>query len=175
MKRVGNALILASFFFSFSCVQRTPVGPAEAFIHVETIFRSTRCQTQSPAPRALWIDSDTELKQWWESIHRQRLGGTSASVPHVDFNADGLLLVHMGRQPTGGYALELAAPRCPVKKEIAAVVVNWRHPAPGAAVTQAITAPCLLLKVPRGTFRAIQIIDQHGRVRATAEMPKKAS
>ncbi len=58
----------------------------------------------------------------------------------------------MGRQPTGGYALELAEPPCLAVDDRLSIYVNWITPADGAAVTQMVTAPCMLLKFPRVTI-----------------------
>ena len=97
---------------------------------------------------------------------RLPLGGNrDASSYPWDPSVDGLLLIQMGAQMTGGYAIELAAPVAKVRKAVATIRVNWIEPEPGRMVTQAITAPCILLKIPKKGIDQIVVIDQHGCVR----------
>jgi hypothetical protein len=75
------------------------------------------------------------------------------------------VLVGMGLKPTGGYRLELAEPCMSVAEGVARLRLEWREPPADAMVTQALTYPCIALKVPRRDYREIRIEDQAGDVR----------
>lgn len=171
MKRLWMVLILTPTLFSFGCLQGGQIGATDATMKVEAIYHSTNCPSNQIEPHVLWIDSPSELQRLWKNLHRNRLGGSLSSMPEVDFSAQGIVVVHMGQQTTGGYAIELADSMCHIKNEIASVTINWKSPASGAAVIQMITAPCILLKLQKGDFHSIQVIDQNGRLRATVDIP----
>jgi len=114
------------------------------------------------APSASWIGSSQGLRTVWRRIH-----GTRRPPPVIDFRNDGVVLVSMGRRPTGGYRLALAGGFLPVNKGSATLRVNWITPSPGHVRARVISRPCLLLRVPRGGYREIRVVDRHGRVRAT--------
>lgn len=171
MEHLRTVLILAStLFFPFGCLNGGSPGATDATVAIQAMHRTSFCPSNPIEPHALWIDSPAGLQQLWENMHRLSLGGQSANMPEVDFGIDGLLMVHMGQQRTGGYAIELADPKGRVKNGIVSVTVAWISPAPDAVVTQMITAPCILLKLQKRDFSSIQVIDQHGRVRVSVDV-----
>ncbi len=169
MKHVWAVVFtLILMLLASGCRHHDSMG-AKVFV-VESVYRATHCLSNSIEAHALWVDSLAELQRLWENRYRSRLGGSPLAIPEVDFNTQGLLWIHMGQQSTGGYALALADPICRVKNEIASVSVNWISPASDAMVTQVITSPCILLKLPKGPFHSIQVIDQDGRVRLSEKL-----
>ena len=86
-------------------------------------------------------------------------GELGAAAPAADFEGAAVLLVSSGQQPTAGHAVELAAPRAPVKGGVALVQVALRAPAPGAAAAQVITSPCLVLALPRAGLAEVKVAD----------------
>jgi hypothetical protein len=161
-------LTLTSMLFPSGCQHHGSAGGADAIIEVESIYHSTNCLPDQIEPQAFWVASPAELQKLWKNIHHSRLG-VPPVLPEVNFNTHGILLVHMGQQRTGGYALELAEPLCRVKNGIVSVAVNWISPEPGTVASQAITSPCILLRLPKGDFRAIAVIDQNGTTRVVVE------
>jgi hypothetical protein len=170
MQPLRMVLIWASTLFSVACLQGGPIGATDATVEVEAIYHATQCPSTPIEPHGSWIDSPVGLGQLWNHLHRLSLGGRSLASPEVDFSVDGLLLVHMGQQRTGGYAIELADPIAQVKDGIASVLVDWITPLPDTVVTQMITAPCILLKLQKSDFSSIQVIDQDGRVRVVVDV-----
>jgi hypothetical protein len=143
----------------------------QAAITAETLYRSIDCLTDRTDPHARWLDSPQQWRQFWETQHQHHVEGKPPAMPKVDFASQGVLLIHMGRQPTGGYALELADPPCRVVDETLSIYVNWTLPPVGTAVIQMITAPCMLLKLSKGNYRSIEIVDQSGGVKASVDIP----
>ena len=87
-------------------------------------------------------------------------------TPIVDFTQNGVLLLSMGQQRTGGYAIRLIDEAMHVAGGSAEIKVRWQEPDPGMMVAQVITHPCVFIKVPRGEYRIVRAIDQNNKVRA---------
>lgn len=170
MNHTCTFFILVATLFSLGCLHGGETDASNATLRIEVIYRSASCPTDNKQAHALWIDSPAELQRQWKNLHGHMLGGASSSTPEMDVGLEGFILVHMGQQRTGGYAIDLADPVVRVKDGFASISVDWVSPAMGDVVTQALTAPCILLKLKTGDFHAIQIIDQNGRVRATADV-----
>ena len=75
------------------------------------------------------------------------LGTTDRPAPEVNFATRAVLVVFQGRQPTGGYSIEVAE----IRRDgtVLAVKVNERGPAFGDVTTQVITSPFVAVSVPR--------------------------
>lgn len=175
MMRLGSMLIVLSTLLAVSCRHEGLPGTMDevpqAAITAETLYRSIDCPTDRIDPHARWLDSPQQWRQFWETQHQYDLEGKPPFMPKVDFASQGVLWVHMGRQPTGGYALELADPPYRVVDEMLSIYVNWTTPPDGAAVIQMITAPCMLLKISKGGYRSIEIVDQKGGVQLSIDIP----
>jgi len=77
--------------------------------------------------------------------HAQPIG--AVVPPPVDFSRDMVLGVFMGERQTGGYRIEITA----VERTAEVVRVRYRthEPEPAAILTQALTQPFHLVRVPR--------------------------
>lgn len=135
-----------------------------------TLALGTQCGYSESTPGARWLDTADELQAAYQRMTRQSLGADTLPARLPDFTQYGVLLVNMGQQSTGGHQLRLLHPRLELAASGAAVRVEWLSPPPGALATQVITSPCLLLAIPRGTFRSITVTDQAGRSRAIADL-----
>lgn len=82
-----------------------------------------------------------------------------------DFNRRAAVLLEMGKQPSPGYGLTLQPGAWRIADDTLILGVNWLTPLPGRVYPQVIAHPCLLVDVPRGGYRHIQVHDQHGAVR----------
>ena len=175
LKTIGVAV---AALLAFGCLHKSAPESIDAAtddrLAVEAVYRDIDCPSPPSAPHAHWIDTPHDLQRCW-AAQRQVPGKVQPPpIPEVDFHSQGLLLIHMGRQSTGGYALALADPAGRLAGDTLSVTVNWITPAAGRATVQMITAPCLLLKLPRGRYRSIQVTDTHGRLRVVASLPPPA-
>jgi len=145
-------------------------NPADDTAEIVTLAAGTQCGHSEAAPAAVWLDTAGELQDAYRHMTRQTLGAKTLPGPLPDFARYGVLQVFMGRQSTGGYQLRLLQPQIEHIGSGATVRVEWLSPPPGALTSQAITSPCLLLAVPRGTYRSITVTDQAGHIRAVADL-----
>lgn len=139
-------------------------------IDAAVVYESTHCTNTGDMPNALWIADKSHLKRIFDRMNRRQIGGSAPGwAENFDFKDYGILFVHMGRQPTGGYALEYLPGRTHVSGQTATVVLKWITPDPEAMVTQVITHPCIMLKLPKNGFNRIKILDPAGNLKAAVE------
>lgn len=131
-------------------------------ITAEVIYQSHQCSQSQP--QAVWIKSQQQLQQIYANLRRSYIGGQS-TPPTVDFSGYGVLLLAMGQKNTGGYGLNLVDETVSVVSGLLEVRVRWLEPKRGMMVTQALTSPCLLVKISQGDFSRIRISDQSGKTR----------
>jgi hypothetical protein len=126
---------------------------------------------ESKSMGAIWINSEDQ----WDDLIDIVSGTTnnlpqSGTMPDIDFARYGILLIRMGEKPTGGYGLELMENVAKIESRMAVVHVRWIEPEKGSITTQVITYPYLMIRMARGAFDGITVIDQDGTVRATVEI-----
>jgi hypothetical protein len=136
---------------------------ANTSIAVEVLYRDQQCS--GVQAQARWIDSPQAYQSLFEELRKTYIGGQGNQPPPVDLSADGVLLVAMGQKNTGGYAVDLADNEAVVEAGVLNISVQWREPRRGMMVTQALTSPCMLLRIPRVMFERIEIKDQSGATR----------
>lgn len=137
-------------------------GSEEATLPAASIHASSQCGSLN-RPAVVWIADAEAWRQQYAQVMSLRM--TPPPPPVVDFAREGVLLIAMGQQTTGGYALGLSGAPATVENGALTIPVEWREPSPGYAQTQAITHPCLLVKLPNGAFSQIRVVDQEGRTR----------
>lgn len=96
-------------------------------------------------PRTQVIADEGALRLAWTTMFRNVT--PAPPIPAIDFDAYRLVLVAAGMRPTGGFALEFSSGRVTADSMILDVVV--RAPRAGCGVTQALTSPAVMLRIPR--------------------------
>jgi hypothetical protein len=96
----------------------------------------------------------------------------SVGKPQKDTDATSLdqeqfwmVRVDMGWRPSGGYGLRLMSEQLEISSDTARVALEWLQPKAGSAQIQALTYPCLYLKIEKGNYSRLEIVDQEGVVR----------
>lgn len=163
-------LLIAALFLS-GCVNTPPGAAADATVELDPVHTGSVCSGAPRVPKAMWIDSRQALNLQWKRMLSHRIGEGKPPTPQVEWDTHGILLVHMGQKTTGGYRLELAHPHGRLQAGSALVTINWIEPPAGAIAAQMITSPCLMLKIQRGEYRSVEIVDQSGRQRARVDLP----
>ncbi len=133
----------------------------------EAIYASQYCGRSQTTPSVIWIDNARQLEASIKRIRSGMLGDKPIKLPTLDFQHAIVLLVEMGQRPTLGYRLEPTGSNdLRISQDRAQLTLNWSHPPADAPVAQAISSPCLLLKVERGNYTSIQILDGQGIIKA---------
>lgn len=168
-----GAPMVVSFLAGDDVPRRAIDGVAEArasAVHVNSTIE-TDAGAFRPAPRdivfeivargqqAVGVDraeyqllrNGAELAAAWSVAHAS--GVTQPPLPSVDFARETVLAVFMGPRSTGGYGLDVGG----VTFEGGDLFVDLIEirPEPGAMVTQALTSPWMVVRIPRGGFSAV--------------------
>jgi hypothetical protein len=167
-RRTAQTLAVLAAAGLIACQASTTPSAVNNTPEIITLAASTQCGHSDTAPAANWLDSAVELKNAFRQMTRQSLGANSLPTQMPDFAQYGVLQVFMGQQSTGGYQLRLLHPHLEHNASGATVRIEWLSPPPGAHTPQVITSPCLLLAIPRGTYRSLTVTDQAGHVRSVA-------
>lgn len=162
--------LLLGAFIPLSCLHNGLAMNPKDRSAVEVIYKGVSCPSEEAEAHVRWITSRDALESVWQAIHRSRVGLAVPSVPDVDFTSHGVLLVHMGTKTTGGYAIELADATFAVKEQAATVSVDWLVPPSDRVVPQVMTTPCLILKLIKGDYKRIDVVDRKGIVRVSTDM-----
>lgn len=136
-------------------------GSDEA-LPVASIYANSQCGSLNRL-EAVWIADAEAWRRWYAQVMSLRM--EPPPPPAVDFSREGVLLIAMGQQTTGGYGLSLIGRSATVQNGVLTVPVEWREPLPGYVQTQVMTNPCLLVKLPGSAFNRMRVVDQGGRLR----------
>jgi len=121
---------------------------------------------ESKSEGAVWISDEKQWNSLMSSIPAESLDiPPQPAAPDIDFTKYGVLLIRMGEKPNGGYRLTLAAEEAVIENREARIPVRWGEPEPDFMYTQAIVYPHLVVKIGKGAFDRIAVVDQNGAVR----------
>jgi len=133
-------------------------------IPITVLLEAHQCQFQEIVASATWVRKAEHLDF---SLAQQIKAAHPNAIPW-DSDTLGVLVVHMGRQPTGGYRLSLSVPVIEARRGSGVVNVTRHRPDIGAIVSQALSSPCLVLQFPYKDLKSLRVHDQDGRLMAEA-------
>lgn len=139
-------------------------GSKQYSLQAAVIYKSGQCNRFANEPAASWIKNDEELFIVYTRLRRDILGTGTAELPQVDFTKERLLLVDMGQKPTAGYSLETTSQIINVIDGTADLELKWSEPEPGSILTQVITSPCIMIKLPVDAYSLIRILDEDSNI-----------
>lgn len=130
-------------------------------VEVVEVARAQVCTAEDEATRVTLFATPDAVAGWEQrtGISLQRAGG---------FDPGRYALVEMGQRHTGGYGVA-ASREARLSGDVLRLYVTFFSPGPGAMTTQMITSPCVLVRLPDGAYRTVEIYDQSGRLRAASE------
>ena len=171
VRRIALYFMLVAVLCNYGCVNIPGGQAAETAVAIEAVHGASVCTGASTSPDAVWIESQQMLEVHWQRMHSHRIGGGGTpSPPSIEWETHGLVLIHMGQKRSGGYGLELMKPQASLKGGSAYIEVKWKEPPPNAIVTMMITSPCLLVKIQRGEYKTVVIVDHSGRRRLQVDL-----
>jgi hypothetical protein len=134
---------MLALLFAFALMQQ---GPSTGIVAVAQGSRSAIGQMKEATART---------PAEWQAIWKEHGAGDAA--PGVDFAKEMVAAVFLGTRPTGGYAVEIRSTRRDGKTLVIEYVEE--RPGPDAIVTQALTSPFQIVRIPRFegpvTFRRV--------------------
>src|SRR3546814_8864529 len=104
------------------------------------------------------FDSADAGRAWQQGSGAQLIGDQSML-------AGSYVLVQLGQRKTGGYGL-LIGPEAQVDNQRVRLHGTFFEPDVDGAATEVLNSPCVLLRLPAGPWRGIDLYDQAGKRRA---------
>ncbi len=138
-------------------------------IQVEQLYAGSQCNYGGAAGGS-WVANQQQLESVYQVLQKGKFGGSTYTLPNINFKNAGVLLVNMGQKHTGGYGVTLLHTAVTINGTIATIQVRWLEPAPGGIQTQVLTSPCVLIKLPLNAYRQINVIDQAKLLRAEVKV-----
>lgn len=145
-----------------------PPGALE--LHPVTIHASDMCGKEQPSVYP--IPDQASLTRIVTG--GRMLGADQPPAPTVDFASSMVMLLSMGQQPSAGYQIGVTAATVRLDTRVLTVSSLWKQPEPGGMQATMITQPCVIFSLPRGDYRALQIVDQQRQERMLVELAPAA-
>ncbi len=167
LKSMNAALVI---LLLASACQTTPVSEAhqKKEATAEIILAEQFCSRQASSATATWIDTSQQLQMIIKKLRGNALEIRPINATMTNFQHDIALFVEMGQRPSLGYHLTLAEHQpLRIKQKQAYLTLNWIQPAASATNALAISSPCLLLRLERGNYTSVHILDEQGNLKAT--------
>ncbi|HVF45860.1 MAG TPA: DUF885 family protein [Pyrinomonadaceae bacterium] len=142
-----------------------PQGPAEESKPVEFSLLATGTMSEHAGGRAVELISDESAwHRAWETI------GAGRPLPEVSFDTRAVVVAYQGRQPTGGYSVEITG--IVRNGTVLAVTLAERRPASESFTTQAITSPYAAVSIPRPPSGASVVLAGAGGVKVVPQQER---
>lgn len=158
------AIVAMSMSLLFACGMGQRGGTPAPELHVDVLLSGTQGGGSRPEPSAKWITSFEELEQLVATHKSGQLPAQDqAAALESDFNTSRILIARMGQQPTAGYSTKLDTGSCSISQETAHISLIWTEPSPDLVAAQVITSPFILLKLSKGGYDSVEVVDQNER------------
>lgn len=146
-----------------ACQAQPPQPPGTA-LDFQVVHASATCGTEAPSVRR--IAGPGRLKHLLA-------GGTASAAAQADpdFSRSLVLRLSMGQQPNAGAQFEVVSVHTTASGQQLVIGMRWSPPDPQRMNATVITRPCVIVSLPVGDYRAVQVVDQQGRERAAASLP----
>jgi hypothetical protein len=133
------------------------LGPATALEALEA-GRSPYCNTPDAEARAALLSDAAAVLAWQAGRGITLLdAGPAAPGPYA--------LVEMGVRSTGGYDVTVSSDAT-LRGDVVMLRATFSVPAPGSLRTQALSSPCVLVRLPPGRYATVEVRDRAGALRA---------
>lgn len=174
MGALGWAAAFAVALSVLIAVSKSPdqEGRGKLLGGVDILYYSIECGRSDKEPAVTWITETDQLNRIYEGIRKNILGAEPRSLPSVDFDKEGVLLIEMGQRPTTGYQLVIEKDPVLVINSIVDVKTSWIEPATASIQAQVITSPCVLIKFPSGDYARFRVLDQNNQLRVETPIMK---
>lgn len=122
------------------------------------VDRSMYCGTTSQQSAVHYFGTRAALARWIDYRGIRAFDADAAAD-------DGAIVVEMGQRMTGGYDMHLLPDVTHIDKGTLYLGVAWTAPPHYAAISQALTSPCMVVEPPKGQYERVVVIDQLGNTR----------
>lgn len=150
------AFTITLFIFGCGSLHDTKQQPLE----VEIIQSSLQCKAPQKNPWGKWLHSTEQLIEAENNANYSRFNYQPNL--QVDFSQFEVVVAGMGIKPTLGYSMQLIEPVKWINKERLQLTLQLNNPSADRMQGQAVTSPCVLIKLPKTDAKEIEVVDQQG-------------
>lgn len=119
------------------------------------------CGTTSQKAAVHYFATQAQLARW---IDYRGIDGFDAGAAA----SGGVIVVEMGQRMTGGYTMETLPEATRIEGNTLYLGIAWLAPPEYAAISQAMTSPCMVITPPPGDYDRVVVVDQLDNVRGSA-------
>lgn len=161
-KGISTALAVSLMALT-GCSSIGPLFGSDQLVEVSEIGRAMDCAAAS-ADTSVQVFANADAVRAWQQGSGVQLIGDQSML------AGSYVLVQLGQRSTGGYGL-LIGPEAQVDDQRVRLHGTFFEPDPAAPATEALSSPCVLVRLPVGPWRGIDLYDQAGKRRAWTAQP----
>lgn len=121
------------------------------------------CGTTSQQAAVHYFATQAELARWIDYRDIDEFDASAAAN-------GGAIVVEMGQRMTGGYEMNMLPESTRIENNTLYLGIAWVAPPEYAAISQAMTSPCVVIAPPSGDYDRIVVVDQLDNVRGTATL-----
>lgn len=148
---IGTVALAGCSFIGF-----TPGG-------ANVIDSAVYCGTTSQMSAVHYFATESQLASW---IAYRGIRGFDADAAANG----GVIVVEMGQRMTGGYGMDVLPDATHIEDNTLYLGIAWTAPPEYAAISQAMTSPCMVIEPPPGDYDRVVVVDQLDNKRGTAEI-----
>lgn len=146
------------------------VTPDEPSLPIQLVFQGLYCGRDG-AP-VQWLGDRLAVVRVLGRVRHNRTR-TSLVLRQLDFTRQGVVLIRMGTRFPAGSAVVLDQTTASVISNALQIRVRWQESPSGFRAAPALTSPCLLAAVPRGSYIEVTVVDTSGAVYGCAGLPER--
>lgn len=161
--RISTALVAVALALSACSTWTGRLFGPDQVIEVSEVGRAMDCAATSPDSSIQMFASADAVRVWQQSSGVQLIGDQSML-------AGTYVLVQLGQRKNNGYGL-LVGPEAQVDDQRVRLHGTFFDPDTSSVATEALGGPCVLLRLPIGPWRGIDLYDQSGKRRAWTAQP----
>ena len=128
-------------------------------VSVTEAGRAQLCAQQAPEAAVQLFPSGVAVAQWQHQ--------TGIDLQARELQPGRYALVQMGLRHTGGNGIAVSSDATR-DGDTLNLYATFFSPRQGAITTQMLTSPCVLVQLPPGSYRTVDVYDQRGKLRASA-------
>ncbi len=156
--RTSLFTLLLLLTFGTGCASKQPVA-------VSDLAQSQQCQS----PHTQYDITVVEEPERWDTLFSQQFASgrlPAPEVPDIDLSLNQIVIIDLGQKSTTGYGVARSQESATIENGVLTITVEITSPDTKMMHAQMMTHPCLALKVPKGDYKKISIVDQQGLVLA---------
>jgi len=136
----------------------------ELSVEVVEVGRLANCNTTGREPSLEMFADAAAVKSWQET--RGVVFTPSGAEPPPGLYA----LAEMGERSTGGYSLAVSR-QAAIRDDVLYLKGSFLVPGNASMVTEVLTSPCSLVRVPTRGYNRVVLLDQSNKVRSSWSAP----